>query len=100
MDKKLKVFYRISIWIILILISTNILIKAVIWSSASKTIKKDKYESRIFLRKHIYIEKFTTKGKQGLFNKVDYLLAPAFTLLFVIITVKLIKIPGIFEKRD
>lgn len=99
MDKKLNRFYRIAIWIILILISTNILVKAIIWLPALK-VEKDDYPYRIFILKDAYIERFTTEGKQKLFNKVDYLLTPAFTILFVVIAVKLIKTPGIFEEKD
>ncbi|MCQ9208497.1 MAG: hypothetical protein NG712_03875 [Omnitrophica bacterium] len=103
MSKKLNRFYRISIWTISILIAGNILVKAVIWFSSSKESKPD-YHYPMYIRKHIgeleSNRRFTTRSKQKLFNKIDYLLMPAFTIFFIVVTVKLINRPKIFEESD
>ena len=99
MSKKLRWFYRISIGLVLILISANILVKVIIWPSSLKQAKDD-HRYLIRIRKHIGSTRYTTEHKQKLFNKVDYLLAPAFITLFAVIAVKLVKTPEIFKEKD
>jgi len=99
MSKKLNLFYRISRWAVLILLACNILVKAVIWFT-SLDHHKDNYRHAIYIRQQPGSERFTTKSKQELFEKVDYFLAPAFTILFAVIAVKLINTPKTFETKD
>ena len=97
--KKLNWFYRISIWTISLLLACNILVKAAIWFTSLEH-SKEGYRSPIHIRKQDVKARFVTKPKQKLFNKVDHLLTPAFTILFVAIAVKLVNTPRIFEEND
>lgn len=102
MDKKIKLFYRISTWVIAIFISTNILVKAIIWfSSLEQPRPKDNIHDvvRFFKCPGTKYVRYTTEHKYKLFNKVDYLLTPPFVILFVVLAVKLAKTPGIFEEK-
>lgn len=100
MDKKLKWFYRLAILMISVCILSNILVKAVIWLPALKEPQGEYRE--IIIRKFTMHRKcrFTTEIKQKLFNKVDYLLTPAFTIFFVVIAVKLVKTAEIFTEKE
>ncbi|MBL7085368.1 MAG: hypothetical protein ISS43_04605 [Candidatus Omnitrophica bacterium] len=101
MNNKLKRFYRISIWLIAILISINVLVKAVIWFCSSSI---PVYEPEIHYRITAFQgipqvkDKYTTERRQKLFNAVNHLLTPAFALFFVLIAVKLVKTPDIFKE--
>ncbi|UCB57219.1 MAG: hypothetical protein JSV30_01110 [Candidatus Omnitrophota bacterium] len=102
MDKKLKWFYRISIWMIIAFLSSNILAKMNIWRAAPRRhfylINYPQYP--IALIKAIPVRRYVTKETEERFNKADILLAPAFTLLFAVIAVRLIKVPELFEGED
>jgi len=103
MDRRLKLFYRISIWMILILLLSNAVVKTTIWfSSLPKAEQKDKIIHAIYLFKSTARRRYryTTELKQKVFNKVDYLLTPAFIMLFALIAVKLVKTPEIFQEQE
>lgn len=99
MAKKLKWFYRISICLISIFILSNIIVKSIVWPAAYNTIEGD-HRYRIYLRRHIPEPRFTTRIRQKLFLQVDYLLPPAFGMLFTLIALKLITTPGILEVKE
>ncbi len=103
MGKKLSLFYRLAIWMIAICLSSHILVKTIIWSSASVTnLPYNKtpsliaaFESTPWVR-----YKYATKQKEKFFKATDYLLPPAFSMLFILIAVKLVKTPNVFEEKD
>ncbi|MBN2097512.1 MAG: hypothetical protein JW714_03420 [Candidatus Omnitrophica bacterium] len=94
---KLKLFYRITVTIALLLILTHSAVKASIWFVAPQERHDEIHKYAIGIRKNAPGERYTTESRQKLFNAVNYLLAPAFTLLFTVLAVKLIKTEGIFE---
>lgn len=103
MSKKLSRFYRISIRIVLILLLINILVKAIIWSSAFKkfpTESSKQYAVIINAYPNGLTHRYTTELRKNIFNKADYLLTAAFITLFVVLTIKLIKVPEIFKEDD
>ena len=98
MQNKLSWFYRISIFVILILLSINIVVKAVIWSSAKERPGRNERPYPVAIFKAAYPPKFkyTSELRQRNFNKVDCLLTPAFTMLFALVALRLIKTPENF----
>lgn len=82
--------------------SSNILIKMNIWRSASRRLfhLPNYQQYPIALIKAIPLRRYVTKEKEELFNKAERLLTPAFTLLFAVIAVRLIKVPELFEVED
>lgn len=103
MDKRLKWFYRISIWLFAMLILSNILVKLIIWPFALRE-RKDEHQCPIMMHQKDHDIRYTTKIKEKLFNlfnnKIDYLFTPAFIMIFAVIAVKLVKTPEIFEEKD
>jgi hypothetical protein len=97
--------YQITIWFIATLFLFTLLVKTVIWVTARNS-KENDYKYPIHIRKyaHLYYKvgnsKYTTVLKQKLYNKVDYLLTPAFTMLFVVIAIKLARMPDIFLEKE
>lgn len=99
MEKKLKVFYSLSKLMIITFISAFILVKLTIWPFALTCRPEERYLP-IRIVKHNANEKHVTKFIHYLFNRVDYLLTPAFIMLFAIIAVKLVTTPNLFEQKD
>jgi tellurite resistance protein TehA-like permease len=104
-DVRMMRFYLITVCFITTLILFTLLAKTVIWVTA-KNSKENDYKYPIHIRKyaHLYYKvgnsKYTTVLKQKLYNKVDYLLTPAFTMSFVVIATKLIRMPDVFGEQE
>ncbi|MFC1632131.1 hypothetical protein ACFL2I_06225 [Candidatus Omnitrophota bacterium] len=94
----LKRPYRLGIYLSLALISINILVKMYVWHGAFPYVISAGQDFPIKVFKDGNYVKFTFKPKQQIFDKIDYLLAPAFILPFALLTVKLIKSRDPFEE--
>jgi len=105
--KKLTLFYRIAIGVALIFLVLSVFTKVIIWTAASvdrpPTDGNIKAESRaiFFPRTSRKMYKYTaTELRQTLFNQADQLFTPAFLLFFIILIVKLIKTPNLFQEGE
>lgn len=104
MSKKLTWFYRIGTWTAVLFIALNISTKTLIWSSASliespkESTEGNIHFINIFPSTSWVRHKYTTELKQRMFNQADYLLTPAFLLIFIMLTIKLINVQRLFEE--
>lgn len=105
MEKKLIWLYRISLAVAIVLILFTIFVKVFVWTTALKKDSEMNDEHRrtvirINPYKDMYNFRRTTEFRAKLFKNVEYLIRPAMMILFVILTVRLIKAPDIFEHKE
>jgi hypothetical protein len=92
-------FYQIAVSIALLLISTNILVKAFIWPFAVKKIQDIRRYDIYIRRRFDDPVRYTTRHKQRLFNASEHLLTGAFIIFFTTLTFKLAKTPNVFNEE-
>ena len=90
--------YRAGTGFSLALILIVVLIKAWIWSEAELNYKPHPFYT-IYLGKEHHA-RYVIEKKQKIYNWSNNLIPPAFTIVFVLLAVRLIKMPGILEEKD
>lgn len=96
--------YRIGVVLVVIFILTAAVVKISIWSFSSLSSQHQNFNNGmihpITVLKHSSREawRYTTVFNQKVFYKIESLFTPAFISIFVLMAVRLIKIPNIFQK--